>query len=100
MHVLNLPTGVISMSGFQVFDLRGWVAANCWSLEHLCFVIRREAILAIAQRVLGTRPDAERWFTHRVRSLDYQTPCSLLSTQSGYQRVHDVLMQIEYGVYI
>ncbi|QVK34984.1 DUF2384 domain-containing protein [Pseudomonas syringae] len=30
----------------------------------------------------------------------YQTPCSLLSTQSGYQRVHDVLMQIEYSVYI
>lgn len=69
------------MSGFQVFDLRGWVAANCWSLEHLCFVIRREAILAIAQRVLGTRPDAERWFTHRVRSLIIRRPvvCYLLN---------------------
>ncbi|WP_092406672.1 MbcA/ParS/Xre antitoxin family protein [Pseudomonas sp. NFACC02] len=88
------------MSGAQIFEKRVWPSDKCWSNEHRCFITRREVVLATAQRVLGARADAEEWVMHPARGFDYQSPCGLLSTQSGYRRVLGFLMQIEYGVYV
>ena len=73
---------------------------ECWSLFHRCFVGRRERILNLATRVLGTRVLAERWLLKPALGLNHQLPCSMLSTRSGYEAVDAFLNQIEHGVYI
>ncbi|SEE73193.1 antitoxin Xre/MbcA/ParS toxin-binding domain-containing protein [Pseudomonas coleopterorum] len=73
---------------------------NCWSMQYGFFLARREQILIIAERVLGSRSSAELWFVEPVRGLNYQCPCKLLSTSIGFFNVEAVLWQIEQGVYI
>lgn len=54
----------------------------------------------VATRVLGNRTHAEHWLHQPARGLDYRLPCSLVSNTSGYKRVHTLLNQIEYGIYV
>ncbi|MFJ3483835.1 antitoxin Xre/MbcA/ParS toxin-binding domain-containing protein [Pseudomonas sp. NPDC090202] len=87
------------MSEYQLLPRAIRVQDKFWSPAYRCFVTRRELVLEDAERVLGSRSDAERWFTHSVRGLGYQQPCSLVSTSSGYREVQDFLGRVEYGVY-
>jgi putative toxin-antitoxin system antitoxin component (TIGR02293 family) len=72
---------------------------GCWTVQHGWFLARRKHILMIAERVLGGRSEAERWLLKPARGLDFQTPCSLLFTQWGFQNVESLLFRIEHCVY-
>ena len=52
-----------------------------------------------AKEVIGDEAEAFRWLGTPVKALDYLTPISLLGTPEGAQRVTDVLMQMERGVW-
>ncbi|MFJ3525491.1 antitoxin Xre/MbcA/ParS toxin-binding domain-containing protein [Pseudomonas sp. NPDC090203] len=88
------------MSTFQALQKGLKPQDGCWSTEHRSFARRRELVLTEAERVLGTKVAADQWFVHPARGLEYQPPCSMLSTSQGYRQVRDLLGQIEYGVYI
>ena len=57
------------------------------------------SVIARATQVIGNREEAMRWLGTPVRALDYATPVSLLGTRQGSARVHDVLGQMEHGVW-
>lgn len=73
---------------------------ECWSPVHRCFVGRRDQILMLATRVLGTRALAEPWLVKPVLGLNHQVPCSMLSTRLGYEHVDRFLQKLEYGIYV
>jgi putative toxin-antitoxin system antitoxin component (TIGR02293 family) len=56
-------------------------------------------ITARAIEVFGTREKALRWLKTPVRTLDDNTPLSLLGSPDGITRVEDVLGRIEHGVW-
>ena len=58
-----------------------------------------ESVITRATQVIGNREEAMRWLGTPVRALDYATPVSLLGTRKGSARVHDVLGQMEHGVW-
>ncbi|MFJ5300027.1 MULTISPECIES: antitoxin Xre/MbcA/ParS toxin-binding domain-containing protein [Pseudomonas] len=72
---------------------------GCWSGEYRGYLVRRELILEIAERVLGTHRSAEYWLGLAAFGLGGQVPCDLLRTQVGYILVKELLGRIEYGVY-
>ncbi|WP_110947763.1 MbcA/ParS/Xre antitoxin family protein [Pseudomonas bohemica] len=88
------------MSNYQKLSRELHAHGRCWSIEHRNFIIWRALALDEAKRVLGTAQGADRWLIHSARGLNYQSPCDVLSTPQGYQRVRTLLYQIEYGVYI
>ena len=71
----------------------GHVAVACPSVDALV------AVTARAIEVLGTREKALRWLQAPVRSLQDQTPLSLLNTAEGLALVEDALGRIEHGVW-
>jgi len=73
---------------------------KCWSIGHRCYMVRREQILKAAEQVFENRPLAENWLTKPALGLDHRAPCSLLVNQLGYEHVRDLLIQLEYGVYL
>lgn len=83
----------------HISALCSWPTVECWSTQYRCFVGRREQILMTATHVLGTRNLAELWFIQPALGLRLHIPCTLISTQSGYTDVSNLLMQIEFGVY-
>lgn len=72
---------------------------GCLSKEYLAYLTRRGQILALAERILGTRRLAEKWLNQAAPSLCGEMPCGLLGTQAGASIVKDLLIRIEYGVY-
>jgi putative toxin-antitoxin system antitoxin component (TIGR02293 family) len=56
-------------------------------------------VTARAIEVLGTREKALRWLESPVRTLDEQTPLSVLGSPGGKARVEDALGRIEHGVW-
>lgn len=57
-------------------------------------------ILYIATLVLGDKEFAVNWLKTPKIALNNETPLSLLDTQLGANEVEDMLMRIEYGVYM
>lgn len=88
------------MSDLQKFHKVFHPRVGCLSIEHRYFAQRRELVLNEAERVLGAKKAADQWFVHPALALNYQPPCLLLSTSQGYRQVLDLLVQIEYGVYV
>ncbi|HDS1696168.1 MULTISPECIES: antitoxin Xre/MbcA/ParS toxin-binding domain-containing protein [Pseudomonas] len=74
-------------------------SARCWSINHRCFMRRREQILTMAEPVFGNRKLAEKWFTTPAIGLGRRLPCMLLDTNEGYTELADFLVQLDYGVY-
>jgi putative toxin-antitoxin system antitoxin component (TIGR02293 family) len=58
-----------------------------------------KAIQSYALEVLGDENRANAWLNAPMPSLSYQTPISLLKTESGERRVRNLLNCIDYGVY-
>lgn len=61
-------------------------------------VLRAAKVLARAVDVFEDRAIACTWLKRKIRSLDGQTPISLLVTNSGFELVMQKLGHIEYGV--
>lgn len=53
-----------------------------------------------AAYVLGEVDEAQRWLESPARGLDYRIPVEVMLTENGRQQVYDLLLQIEYCVYI
>lgn len=87
------------MSKLQALALCIRVPVGCWSKEYLTYLTRRGQILALAERILGSRRLAEKWLNQSAPSLHREVPCGLLGTQAGASMVKDLLIRIEYGVY-
>jgi putative toxin-antitoxin system antitoxin component (TIGR02293 family) len=58
------------------------------------------AILAKSIELLGTQAAAERWLSRPALGLNGHPPLELLQTPPGKNLVDDLLVQLEYGVYI
>lgn len=62
-------------------------------------ILRVEEVLEAAKDIIGA-PDAVRsWLARPNRSLGDEAPVELLSSPSGAEAVHDVLLRMRYGVY-
>lgn len=72
----------------------------CWSSIYRGYELRQEQILMQATNTLGNRQSAERWLVSPVRALNRRSPCGVLTEPSGYPEVRDVLLRIEYGIYM
>ncbi len=57
-------------------------------------------ILSKATEVFGTREAAEQWLERPALALNQSRPIDLLSTQIGAKQVENLLVQLEYCVYI
>ncbi|MCR8661670.1 DUF2384 domain-containing protein [Pseudomonas carnis] len=53
-----------------------------------------------ASHTLGNRKSADRWLGSPVLALNRRSPCEMLTKPSGYPEVRDVLLRIEYGIYM
>ena len=58
-----------------------------------------EALLAVAERVLGGAEEGREWLQSPILSLGGSRPIDLLDSITGYERARTKLMQIEYGTY-
>jgi putative toxin-antitoxin system antitoxin component (TIGR02293 family) len=56
-------------------------------------------VINIATEVLGDKDEALRWLGTPVRGLDFATPVSLLGSERGFERVCDMLGQMEHGIW-
>ena len=59
---------------------------------------RLARIIGLAESILGSKEAAGRWLQKENRVLG-RAPLSLLDTDVGAERVEEILMRLEYGVY-
>jgi len=59
---------------------------------------RLARIIGLAESVLESKEAAGRWLQKENRVLG-RTPLSILDTDVGAERVEEILMRLEYGVY-
>lgn len=71
-----------------------------WSSAYRGYELRQEQILMQATHTLGNRPSAQRWLVSPSLALNRRSPCGLLAEPRGYPEVRDLLLRIEYGIYI
>jgi len=62
-------------------------------------LVRVVNVIERARRVLGDRTRAQQWLLQPNRTLHLSSPLALLGTKSGAQRVFDVLVRIESGLF-
>jgi len=60
----------------------------------------REMVIEKAIKVLGSREDALAWLERPAIALEQKTPASMLSSESGRRTVSNLLLQLEFGVYV
>ncbi|WP_082118783.1 antitoxin Xre/MbcA/ParS toxin-binding domain-containing protein [Pseudomonas veronii] len=72
----------------------------CWSSTYRGYELRRVQVLMQASHTLGNRQSAERWLVSPVLALNRRSPCGVLAEPGGYPEVRDVLLRIEYGIYM
>ena len=57
-------------------------------------------IFAKAIEVMGSEDRARAWLTEPAMALDRRKPIDLMATPAGAELVEDLLVQLEYGVYV
>lgn len=57
-------------------------------------------IFAKAIEVMGSEDRARAWLTEPAMALDRRKPIDLMATPAGTELVEDLLVQLEYGVYV
>jgi putative toxin-antitoxin system antitoxin component (TIGR02293 family) len=57
-------------------------------------------IFTKAMTVFGSKDDAEQWLESPAIGLDQRRPIDLLATPAGVEMVEDLLVRLEYGVYV
>jgi putative toxin-antitoxin system antitoxin component (TIGR02293 family) len=63
-------------------------------------VLRVIRVLALAERMYGSRERALAWLRRAHPRLDRRTPLSLLKTDAGSRIVEDLLAQIDEGFFV
>lgn len=87
------------MTAFRVLALSSPFPNRCWSLNHHCFMRRRQEILMTGEQVFGNRELAEAWFTKPAIGLGRRLPCMLLKTNHGYMELAEFLVRLDYDIY-
>lgn len=62
-------------------------------------ILRVAEVLDAAKHLFGDSAQIQAWMQRPNRSLGNETPGDLLSSPSGAEAVHDVLLRIRHGVY-
>lgn len=88
------------MSKISILGLALSRPLACWSSTHRGYELRRVQILMQASHTLGNLQSAERWLVSPVLALNRRSPCGVLAEPDGYPEVRDVLLRIEYGIYM
>lgn len=57
-------------------------------------------VFAKAAEVLGSEEEAQRWLEEPAMALDRRRPIDLLASPAGTELVENLLVQLEYGVYV
>ncbi len=57
-------------------------------------------ILTKATTIFGSQDEAEQWLESPAMGLDQRRPIDLLATPAGVEIVEDLLVRLEYGVYV
>ena len=57
-------------------------------------------VFAQASEVLGSEEEAKRWLEARAMALDQRRPIDLLASPAGTELVENLLVQLEYGVFV
>lgn len=70
------------------------------TIEETDKALRLARIWAQTEQVFGNSDKAGRWLRAPSRALSGQTPISLLTTETGAERVSEFLYQIAYGMFI
>lgn len=60
----------------------------------------REMVIEKAIEVLGSREDALAWLERPAMALEQKTPASMLGSEGGRRKVSNLLLQLEFGVYV
>jgi putative toxin-antitoxin system antitoxin component (TIGR02293 family) len=60
--------------------------------------LRRDALIAEADRVFGDPDKARRWLSKPKWFLHKKTPFDVLETTSGYETIEGMLIRIEHGM--
>ncbi|WP_379962277.1 antitoxin Xre/MbcA/ParS toxin-binding domain-containing protein [Dongia sedimenti] len=60
---------------------------------------RRASIQARAAALQGSEAAGKKWLTAPAIGLNGEVPADLLRSQQGAERVEELLMRLEYGVY-
>jgi putative toxin-antitoxin system antitoxin component (TIGR02293 family) len=58
------------------------------------------AIFTKAVEVFGSKEEAELWLRRPALALNGERPIDLLKTPQGTQLVQELLVRLEYGIYI
>ena len=62
--------------------------------------VTRRQIIDKAIEIFGSRDDAHAWLNQPAMALEQQRPVSLIRSQRGRLVVCNLLIQLEYGVYV
>lgn len=62
--------------------------------------ITKKEIIERASQVFGSRSEAIAWLDRPALALEQRSPASLLRTREGRRIVGNLLLQLEYGVYV
>lgn len=57
-------------------------------------------VFAKASEVLGSEEEAKHWLEARAMALDQRRPIDLLASPAGTELVENLLVQLEYGVFV
>jgi putative toxin-antitoxin system antitoxin component (TIGR02293 family) len=62
-------------------------------------LFRIARLFKLAERLLGTRDSARRWFTTPKSALGGESPLTAADTHPGSREIEDLLGRIEFGVF-
>lgn len=63
-------------------------------------LVAKREVRELATQVFGSKEEARRWLEAPALALDQRRPVELLATAVGRRTVHDLLVQLEYCVYV
>jgi putative toxin-antitoxin system antitoxin component (TIGR02293 family) len=64
------------------------------------FGASRELVIAKATEIFGSREDAVAWLERPAMALEQKVPATMLDSRAGGETVANLLLQLEYGVYV
>lgn len=92
----NTMAGLLGTSGRTIARRKKEKKLSSGESDRLARLAR---ILDLAETVFEDRDNAKEWLHTPNPALNMGTPLSLLDTDFGVNRVEEVLLRIEYGVY-
>lgn len=105
VKVPNIETQAAMVEADAIADARKaheWPAgyfdlSDAWQGSPIVSISVQDSIILRAHEIFGD--DAEKWLNHPNKTLNDQTPLSLINTNEGIQAVSDALGCIEHGIF-